>query len=237
MEEKTLTKSTDHSAVFGPYDHKVHRIGRITTALALITMFMPIAGISLRYHVPINWPQVAIAVGGILAAFGLNGVVEPFSFAPVLGAGATYIAFTTGNVGQMKVPCVVNSQAIMGVESGTKEGDVVATLAVGISTLVSTIMVFLAMIFVSLVYPVLSHPIIAPGINNVMAALFGALGIMILMKDIKIASFTYPVGAVIILIAGVGWFNKNALWMMLLLIIVSVLWAYYLFKSGRIHGK
>ena len=67
------------------------------------------------------------------------------------------MAFTTGNVGQMKVPCVVNSQGIMGVEAGTKEGDVVATLAVGVSTLVSTIMVALAMVFVTIIYPVLSQ--------------------------------------------------------------------------------
>ena len=122
----------------------------------------------------------------------------------------------------------------MGVEAGTKEGDVVATLAVGVSTLVSTIMVALAMVFVTIIYPVLSHPVIAPGINNVMAALFGALGVMIFMKDPKVASVPYLVGAVIAAVMGVGWFNAQALWMMLLLIVIAVVWAYQLFKKGAL---
>ena len=209
-------------SIFSAYDNKVHYYGRVTMALALATMFLPVLGVALRYQVAIDWAEVAVATGGILAAFGLNGLVEPFTFAPVLGAGATYMAFTTGNVGQMKVPCVVNSQGIMGVEAGTKEGDVVATLAVGVSTLVSTIMVALAMVFVTIIYPVLSHPVI------------GALGVMIFMKDPKVASVPYLVGAVIAAVMGVGWFNAQALWMMLLLIVIAVVWAYQLFKKGAL---
>ena len=227
-------ENASEGSIFSAYDNKVHYYGRVTMALALATMFLPVLGVALRYQVAIDWAEVAGATGGILAAFGLNGLVEPFTFAPVLGAGATYMAFTTGNVGQMKVPCVVNSQGIMGVEAGTKEGDVVATLAVGVSTLVSTIMVALAMVFVTIIYPVLSHPVIAPGINNVMAALFGALGVMIFMKDPKVASVPYLVGAVIAAVMGVGWFNAQALWMMLLLIVIAVVWTYQLFKKGAL---
>lgn len=198
-------ENASEGSIFSAYDNKVHYYGRVTMALALATMFLPVLGVALRYQVAIDWAEVAVATGGILAAFGLNGLVEPFTFAPVLG-----------------------------VEAGTKEGDVVATLAVGVSTLVSTIMVALAMVFVTIIYPVLSHPVIAPGINNVMAALFGALGVMIFMKDPKVASVPYLVGAVIAAVMGVGWFNAQALWMMLLLIVIAVVWAYQLFKKGAL---
>lgn len=225
---------TEKSENFDEYDNKVHSIGRITTLLALITMFLPVIGICIRYGVGVNWGEAFAATMGIWAAFGLNGIVEPFTFAPMLGAGATYIAFTTGNVGQMKVPCVVNSQEIMGVKMGSKEGDVVATLATGVSTLVSTLVVFLAMIGVSIIYPVLFHPVLKPGFDNVMAALFGALGVMIFMKNPKIASLPYIVGFVVLAVMGVAWGGKNALWLMLGLIIVAVLWSYGLFKKGSI---
>ena len=203
-------KAKNTNSLFSEYDRRVHRYGRITMLFALIAMFFPVIGIAFRYNVKINWSDIAVSTAGILAVFGLNGIVEPFSFAPVLGAGATYMAFTTGNVGQMKVPCVVNSQEIMNVKPGTKEGDVISTLAVAVSTLVSTLMVALAMIFVSIIYPVLSSPVLAPGINNVMPDLFGALGIMIFMQNPKVAIMPFLVASYCVTL-GVGWFNKNAL--------------------------
>lgn len=225
---------TEKSETFDAYDLKVHRIGRVTTFLALVTMFLPVIGIAYAYAVDVNWSETFAATLGIWAAFGLNGIVEPFTFAPMLGAGATYIAFTTGNVGQMKVPCVVNSQEIMGVKMGSKEGDVVATLATGVSTLVSTLVVFLAMIGVSIIYPLLFNPVLKPGFDNVMSALFGALAVMIFMKNPKIASLPYAVGLGVLAVMGVPWGNKNALWLMLGLIVVAVLWAYSLYKRGKV---
>lgn len=233
MAKNGTPDSTTNDVVFGPYDHKIHRIGRITTALALILMFLPVAGIVLRYGVELIWSQIAVAVATVLSFSLASGIVEPLTFAPVLGAGATYMAFTTGSVSQVKVPCVVNSQEILGVEAGTKEGDVIATLAVGVSTFVTTIMLALAMALLTIVYPVLSHPVIAPGVDNIMAALFGALGVMIFMKDIKTAIAPYLVCAALYLIMGAASFNKNALWIMIGLIVFSVAWAYVLFKKDK----
>lgn len=219
--------------IFGPYDYKIHRIGRLTTALALILMFLPVAGIVLRYDVKIVWSQVAIAITTVLSFSLASGIVEPLTFAPVLGAGATYMAFTTGSVSQVKVPCVVNSQEILGVEAGTKEGDVVATLAVGVSTFVTTLMLAIAMALLTVIYPILSHPIVSPGVNNIMAALFGALGVMILMKDIRTAAMPYLVCAALYLIMGASNFNSYALWIMIGLVLFSIVWAYILFKKDQ----
>jgi hypothetical protein len=222
---------------FGMYDHQVHRVGRITTFLALITMFLPVFGVALYYKVPINWGQVAIATGMILTAFGLNGIVEPFTFAPILGAGATYIAFTTGNVSQTKVPCVVNSQDIMGVKMGTKEGDVVSTLAVGVCSLVTTLEVALGMIFVNIIYPFLTSPIMKPGFNNIMPALFGAMAAMRLIANPKVAPLPYSLYAIVLLAAGVSFNSKYGVWAMLVLIVITVSWAYFLFKKGILKEK
>lgn len=235
MSKNNQNKNT--VSVFSPYELKMHRIGRITTALALFGMFIPVIGVVMRYDIAVEWPQVFAATAAVWAAFGLNQIVEPFAFGPALGPAGTYMGFTTGNVAQLKAPCAVNSQEIMGVEPGTEEGDVVATLAVGVSNLVSTIMVFLTMLFVSVIYPVLSHPVIKPGIDNITAALFGALGMMIFLKDPKVASLPYALAAVIVLVMGPAWFNGNALWMMILLIIVAVLWAKYLFQKGALNKK
>lgn len=56
---------------------------------------------------------------------------------------------------------------------GTKEGDIVATIAVGISSLVSVAVCTLGMVAVTIIYPVISNPVLSPGFGNIIPALFG----------------------------------------------------------------
>ena len=108
--DKLRTVAAEETAAFTEYDHKIHRWGRLSTTLALITMYLPIIGVCLRYHVSPDWAAVGAGCVAILVAFGANQIIEPFTFAPMLGAGGTYMGFTTGNVSQTKIPCVVSCQ-------------------------------------------------------------------------------------------------------------------------------
>ena len=49
--DKLRTVAAEETAAFTEYDHKIHRWGRLSTTLALITMYLPIIGVCLRYHV------------------------------------------------------------------------------------------------------------------------------------------------------------------------------------------
>lgn len=48
----------------------------------------------------------------------------------------------------MKLPCAIAGMKIAGVEPGTKEGDVISIIAIGVSSVVTTIIIFLGMFFV-----------------------------------------------------------------------------------------
>ena len=86
--EKTI--APEEKSGFSAYDRKVHRWGRISMFLALAAMYLPVIGICLRYGVGINWAGVGAGVLAVWAAFGMNQIIEPFTFAPMLGAGGTY---------------------------------------------------------------------------------------------------------------------------------------------------
>lgn len=223
-----------NNEAFSAYDRKVHRWGRISMLMALITMYFPVVGVCLRYGVPLNGPPVGAGVLTVLAAFGMNQIIEPFTFAPMLGAGGTYIGFTTGNVSQTKIPCVTSCQEIMGVEMGTKEGDVVATLAVGTCSLVTTLEVALGVAFVHIIYPVLTSPALEPGFNNVLPAVMGAMLVQRIMWNWKVGVVPFVLGCIAALIFGQAWFSSYGIWIMLVLIAITVVWARYLFQKGMI---
>ena len=236
MSKKEMkTIPTEEAADFTAYDHKIHRWGRLSTLFALVAMYLPIIGICLRYHVSPDWAAVGAGCIAILVAFGANQIIEPFTFAPMLGAGGTYMGFTTGNVSQTKIPCVVSCQEIMGVEMGTKEGDVVATLAVGTCSLVTTLEVALGVAFVHVIYPVLTSPTLAPGFNNVLPAVMGAMLFQRIMANWKVGVVPFILGCLAAILFGQAWYSKNGLYIMLVLIAITVGWAYCLYKKGKIQ--
>lgn len=234
MSTEKLTAIAAENTGFSEYDKKVHRWGRISMFLALVTMYLPVVGVCVVHGVGIDWAAVGAGVLAVWAAFGMNQIIEPFTFAPMLGAGGTYIGFTTGNVSQTKIPCVTSCQEIMGVEMGTEEGDVVATLAVGTCSLVTTLEVALGVVFVAVIYPILTSPALAPGFNNVLPAVMGAMLMQRIMGNWKVGIVPFILGCISALIFGQKWFSSNGLYIMLVLIAITVAWAYWLYKKGQI---
>lgn len=232
--EKLANIAAEESGAFSAYDKKVHRWGRISMALALIAMYLPVVGVCTVYGVSVDWSAVSAGVLTVLVAFGMNQIIEPFTFAPMLGAAGTYMGFTTGNVSQTKMPCVVSCQEIMGVEMGTKEGDVVASLAIGTCSLVTTLEVALGVAFVHVIYPILTSPVLAPGFNNVLPAVMAATMVQIIMGNWKVGIVPLVLGCLTAFLFGQAFFNKNGLYIMLILIAITVAWAYYLYKKGKI---
>ncbi|MFR4009250.1 MAG: hypothetical protein ACLT0Y_08275 [Christensenellales bacterium] len=56
--------------------------------------------------------------------FWTVGTIEVFTYAPMLGAGGSYLGFVTGNLTNLKVPCALNAMRSAGVEPGSEEGEV-----------------------------------------------------------------------------------------------------------------
>lgn len=47
--------------------------------------------------------------------------VEPISYFPVVGAAGTYMAFLSGNISNMRIPCASMAQVAADVEPGTEK--------------------------------------------------------------------------------------------------------------------
>lgn len=169
------------------YQKKIHTWGRVSLLVAL-GLFISFPLISSIYFDA--WPGWMPVFEGLLAIapiYWTVGVIEALTFSPMLGNGGSYLGFVTGNLTAMKVPAALQAMEQAGVEPGTPQGEVVSTIAIATSSVVTTLMLFLGMLLLSVFRPFLEAPILEPAFGNILPALFGGLGVVFIAKNWKLA--------------------------------------------------
>ena len=217
---------------FEDFNKGLHRIGRITMLLGiLVLMAVPfvVAGIF----------DAKIQMSGFLAGFAKVAViyipvsiVEFLVYAPMLGAGGSYISFITGNVTNMKIPCAMNARDIAGTQVGTPEHEIISTISTATSAIVTTLVIVVGVILLIPLQPVLQSEVLAPAFDYVVPALFGALGLKYFSKSPQIA--VIPV----VLMSALCIFVPSMISQTSILIIPSgalaLLIGFLLFKKGKL---
>ena len=169
------------------YNDSVHFYGRIWVATGILLMLMVPTSICLYYNA---WPEVTYVLKGLLGVapiFWTVGIIEVFTYAPMLGTGGTYLGFITGNLTNLKVPAALNAMQAAKVEATSEEGEVISTIAIASSAIVTTVVIALGVLMLGYLQPILESPVLVPAFDNILPALFGALGVVYISKNWKIA--------------------------------------------------
>ena len=156
------------------YMPKMNRIGKITGALGVLIAFLPALILAIVYGI---LPKPAALVTAFVAgasSFGVLWFVEPISYFTVLGPVGTYMAFLSGNISNMRVPCASMAQVSAEVEPGTEEGSVIATLGMAVSIVINVSVLTIGVIAGSSILSMLPASVTA-ALNYLLPALFGAL--------------------------------------------------------------
>ena len=188
------------------YMTKMHKIGKITGILAVIASFLPALVLGLVYGMWPDWAALGTAFVTATASFGFLWVIEPISYYPVVGPVGTYMAFVSGNISNMRIPCASMAQVSAGVEPGTEKGSIIATIGMGVSVIVNVAILSIGVIAGSSVLAMLPAEITA-ALNYLLPALFGALYIQFAMKNIKLGVIMTVFGVVVNYLIGAGVFN------------------------------
>lgn len=167
------------------FNDKNHLYGRIFLALAIIMIVLVPVIMAIILQVMPEW-DVVIRALATLIVFIIGGFVEVMTYSPMLGTAGTYLAFFTGNLVNLKVPCAVNAREQANVKHGSQEGEIVSTLSVATSTIVTTVIIALGVALLVPLTPVLENPVLRPAFNSAFTALFGALAYKYFTKDIKL---------------------------------------------------
>lgn len=169
------------------YFDSVHFTGRIWMLSAVTLMLMVPAAICVYYNA---WPEITGVLKGLLGVapiFWTVGVIEVFTYTPMLGAGGSYVGFVTGNLSNLKVPCALNAMENAKVEPGSEEGEIISTISICISSIVTMVVISLGVLLLGYLQPILQSPVLQPAFDNILPALFGGLAVVYVSKNWKIA--------------------------------------------------
>ena len=164
------------------YLPKMHRIGKIIGALSVLASFMPALTLGVVYGL---WPDMAAlgtAAVSAIASFGVLWFVEPLSYYPVVGPVGTYMAFVSGNISNMRIPCASMAQISAEVEPGSDKGSIIATIGMGVSIVINTLVLTIGVIAGSSILSMLPASVVG-ALNYLLPALFGALLVQFGMKN------------------------------------------------------
>jgi len=75
----------------------------------------------------------------------------------------------------------------MDVKPGTEEGEVVSTIAVATSSIVTTLVIAVGVLLIRQLEPVLNSPALTPAFDNMLPALFGGLAVVYISKNWKLS--------------------------------------------------
>ena len=173
-----------------PYDDYMkatHRLGRAVSVISLI-LLLGAPFVMGGYLGAL--PNLGAAAKGFLAVglvWTVSSVVEFLVYTPMLGAGGSYLAFITGNRINMKIPCAMNARDMVGAKTGTAENEIISTLSIATSSLVTILVLALGVLLLTPLRPVLSSPALQPAFANVVPALFGAMAYKYFRKDLRLA--------------------------------------------------
>lgn len=169
------------------FNDGLHRLGRITLILGVIVLLAVPLIIAVVNGASVDFKGFLAGIAKVGIIYIPVSIVEFLVYSPMLGVGGSYLSFLTGNVTNMKIPCVMNSKDIAQTEAGTFEHEVVSTISVATSAIVTTLVIVAGVILLVPLQPVLQSEALLPAFNNVVPALFGALGIKHFLKSPKIA--------------------------------------------------
>lgn len=217
---------------FDEFNKGLHRIGKVMMVLTIVLLTGVPFLLAILNGVTIDGKGFLSGMINIGFLYIAISVVEFLIYTPMLGVGGSYLAFVTGNVTNMKIPCAMNARDIAGTEVGTPENEIISTISVATSAIVTMLVIVVGVILLIPLQPVLQSEVLAPAFDYVVPALFGALGLKYFSKSPKIA--VVPV----ILISLICIFIPSMISQTSTLLIPSgglaLLIGFLLFKKGKI---
>lgn len=215
--------------LFEKYNERTHLFGRIACIITLIAL---IGAPFVMGSVLGAMPDMKAFGKGFLAigiVWFVSCIAEYLIYTPMLGAGGSYLAFITGNLINMKIPCAINARDIVGAKTGTAENEIISTLSIATSSLVTILVLAIGVALLIPLQPILQAPALQPAFENVVPALFGAMAYKYYRRNMNIAIFPLVVMSILFIL--VPSLTGSTSFMILPSGAIAIGIAYYLFKK------
>ena len=213
------------------YMDSVHRDGRIwnLSVMVIIMAFPVIVGVI--FSAMPDWAAVGKGLLATAPMYWAVGIIETITYIPMLGAGGSYLSFVTGNISNLKLPCALNALENADVKAQSEEGEIISTISIAVSSIVTTIIIILGVLMIVPLTPVLSSETLKPAFDQMLPALFGALGVVFISKNVKLA--VGPVLLMLVAFIFVPALNAGTVGIMVPVgVVFTLIYARILYKKG-----
>ena len=214
----------------GPAEAAVGQFHAEVVAVGVVLLLFPLL-LSIIFGV---FPNFEVLAKGVLATapmYWAVGIVEIFTYVPMLGAGGTYLSFVTGNISNLKLPCAIDAMERANVKASSEEGEVISTIAIAVSSIVTTLIIVLGVVCIVPLTPLLESPVLTPAFDMILPALFGGLAVVFISKNLKLS--IAPIILMLALFIFVPALNASTVGIMVPVgVVFTVIVARILYKKG-----
>ena len=110
------------------YLASVHRDGFVWGIILSIAILAFPLVLFLLFGAEPQWKPMIKGMLSIVPMYWAVGIVEIFTYIPMLGAGGSYLSFVTGNISNLKLPCAINALENAQLDPKSEEGEIVSTI-------------------------------------------------------------------------------------------------------------
>lgn len=213
------------------YMDKVHVWGTIWNLSIMVLFILFPVLVMIIFGATPDWKALLMGLIATAPMYWAVGVIETITYIPMLGAGGSYLSFVTGNISNLKLPCALNALEQAGVKANSEEGEVISTIAIAVSSIVTTLIIVLGVILIIPLNPILSAEVLEPAFDQMIPALFGGLGVVFISKNWKIS--VAPILLMLILFIAVPALNEGTVGIMVpVSAVFSLITSRIMYKKG-----
>lgn len=212
------------------YFDKVHKWGILWDIGAILVLLAVPVIICVNIGA---WPDAGalkVVMPKLMGLYWLTAIVEVITYVPLLGAGGAYLSFVTGNISNLKLPCGLKAMENAKVRANTEEGEVISTIAIAVSAIVTTVIIAVGVLVFSPVLGNLTTGVFKPAFDYVLPALFGALAASYFAKHWKLCIAPLIVGVIVLVFSPA----MGAGTLMFITIVAAVAGALVLYKAKKL---
>ena len=231
-------KKVKEKVALDPFTEWAHKSGRVFMVLFIAYMLVIPFIVCTVYDCMPSFKMCLPGLIAITAIMGPASIAEVGSYTPILGS-STYLTFASGNVMNLKIPCIINAQQIAKVEPNTVEGDAIALIATAVSSAVTIIILAIGVVLLSFIKPILENPYVVTASDYLLPALFGCMALGLLSSGngkTKVKNHLLPALVPALLVTaltvlGIGSTGLAGI-LIIVMIPVTILCARILWKKG-----
>ena len=231
-------KKVKEKVALDPFTEWAHKSGRVFMVLFIAYMLVIPFIVCTVYDCMPSFKMCLPGLIAITAIMGPASIAEVGSYTPILGS-STYLTFASGNVMNLKIPCIINAQQIAKLEPNTVEGDAVALIATAVSSAVTIIILAIGVVLLSFIKPILENPYVVTASDYLLPALFGCMALGLLSSGngkTKVKNHLLPALVPALLVTaltvlGIGSTGLAGI-LIIVMIPVTILCARILWKKG-----